>query len=97
MDRFHTGDIVPGERVGEFHLGAIWSDLEPQLPRTYIHEQRSGCFVAQLPSIWFFIDEDTRRVSQITVLNQFDGTIVGSIGLGSTGRDVASILGAWVD
>jgi hypothetical protein len=97
MDIFCSGDIVPGERVGQFCLGASWIELEPQLPRAYVLQQRSGCFVAQLPCIWFFIEESEQQVSQITVLNQFEGTIAGSIGLGSTGAQVAANLGAWIE
>lgn len=93
-DSIDCGEIIPGQRVGPFQLGAPWHQLERALPR-YELERRSGCFVAKLPSIWLFVDEATQHLQQITVLNQFRGRIGQMIGLGSTGTQVASALGPW--
>ena len=97
MDALTAGDIVPGERIGLFHLGMPWHALAPQLPISYERHERHDCFVVQLPAIWFFISADTQQLDQITVRNPFQGRIAGVIGLGSTGTEVAKILGTWVE
>lgn len=92
-DEFSLGDIIPGEGVGIFRLGMTWEALQRYLPEHYDHEQRHGCFVVKLPSLWFFIDDSKKAVTQIIALNNFHGKLHGKIGIGSTGMDVANVLG----
>jgi hypothetical protein len=96
-DRYDGGEILPGERVGPFQLGTSWGELEEQLSQPLVREQRSGCFVAKLPSMWFFVDDATQRLKQITVLNRFRGRVANVIGIGSTGAHVEATLGPLVE
>jgi hypothetical protein len=93
MEPFSAGDIIPGERVGSFSLGMSWSTLQRQLPHEYVREQRHGCFVVQLPSVWFYIDDQAQILTGITVLNAFHGKLFGSIGVGTTLGAAESVVG----
>jgi hypothetical protein len=92
MERFTTGDIIPGERIGIFHLGMPWQAVQPLLP-TYEREQRHGCFVIKTPALWFFIDEPSELLTQVIALDRFQGAFLGQIRVGSTLGAIEAICG----
>src|SRR5688572_23285047 len=85
--------IIPNKGIGAITLGLSWNELKQLLPSAIEVEQRNNCFVVKLPNIWFFVDDETKKLSQITVLNKFAGKLNGSIGIGSTLKDVIRHLG----
>lgn len=96
MDRLSQGRIVPGERISSFRLGISWDELRQLLSGKYTIEQRHNRFVVKTPSMWFFINDMTRTVIQITVCGRFQGTMDGKVGIGSTLADLANSLGQWI-
>jgi hypothetical protein len=70
-----------------------WLELQVLLPPTYEREQRHGSFVIKTPSLWFFVDDATEKVSQVMAFGSFQGKFAGRIHIGSTARQVEAVLG----
>ena len=95
MPALRSGDIVPGEGISIFRLGATWAELRGTLIGAYAIQQRNGSFAVKTATLWFMIDETDQTVIQITAVGRFRGQVARQIGLGSTLDDVEEHLGRW--
>jgi len=93
QDAFSRGEIIPGERIGIFHLGMSWQELQALLPPIYEREQRQSGFVINTPSLSFFVDDGSEKVLQVIAIGSFGGKFAGRIHIGSTARQIETVLG----
>ena len=81
-------EIIPGKSIGGFSLG-----LMDELMSTFIecncdHEEFVDNIIHKSDSIWFWQDKATDEISQICVMNGFEGKYLKTIGIGTDLSDV---------
>ncbi len=88
--------IVPGRGIGIFQVGWTHDMLLACLPHPYRIRPNRSYRLIETAELWFYIDDDTNRVEQITALGHYKGKVHGQIGINSTLADVARVLGPYV-
>jgi hypothetical protein len=95
MDKLLYGEIIPGERIGIFHLGWKSETLKKHLSNNYKLEERVDKYIIIEKNIKFWIDKKSDIITQISVFGCFKGKFQKDIGIGSTLFDVQKGIGPW--
>ena len=85
-------DIIPGIRIGRFKLGALNEYIKNFLETNCTKESYIHGFIYKSPLMWFWQNMPSCEITQICVLNEFKGKYLGSIGIGSTLKEVIATL-----
>jgi len=85
-------DIIPGIRIGRFKLGAPDDYTKNFLNTNFKKESGGSGTIFKSSSIWFWQNELSSEITQICVMNDFEGKYLGIIGIDSTLKEVAAVL-----
>jgi len=92
-----NGEIIAGERIGQYCLGWSYSKLKEHISEKFEIEKRADCFVVKTSTMMFWVDEKDERIFRIAVFGNFKGKFLNKIGIGSTLTDIEELLGEFPD
>ncbi len=93
----NSDTIVAGKTIAEYQLGMKQEELMQYIKGKYKTENRINTTVIYYSDFIFFVSDETQKVYQITVGNNFKGKFLGKIGIGSTLKDIEENIGKWND
>ncbi|ULO05235.1 hypothetical protein H1230_19220 [Paenibacillus sp. 19GGS1-52] len=85
-DSYLSGKIIPGTSVGKFKLGWTMDQVIHEATFKYfvnISDWESKSHSIEADSIKFFFDYKTKEIVQITVFDQYKGSFLNSIRIGT--------------
>jgi len=85
-------DIIPEIRIGRFKLGAPDDYIKNFLSINCEKGSYENTTIFKSPSIWFWQNKYSDEINQICVMNDFKGKYLGSIGIGSTLKEITAAL-----
>ena len=85
-------DIIPGIRIGRFKLGVPDDYTKNFLSINCEKWSYENTTIFKSPSIWFWQNKYSDEINQLCVMNDFKGKYLGSIGIGSTLKEVTAAL-----
>ena len=91
MKSYLYGEIVPGERVGEFYFGSTLEKVKQQIDFDYSIEETPDTLIIEGESITFFFSKEGILL-QITVHGGYKGKFLGKIGIGAILADTKEFL-----
>lgn len=89
-------EIVPGIGIGEYLLEWDFNTLKNHISNDFQIDERTNCYVVNIPNYKFWIDKSSNIIYQISVYDNLEGRFLGIIGIGSTLKDVEEHIGKWV-
>ncbi|TCS94971.1 hypothetical protein [Hazenella coriacea] len=95
MSKTLNGEIIPGERIGDYYLGWSFNTLKEHLTKDFQIEDRGQKLVITDQNMKFWLDKENNSITQISVFGEFKGRFKGVIGIGSNLTDVQRRVGKW--
>lgn len=90
-------EIVEAKQIGSFKIGMSLDTLMRKLKDIGIeHVEVQNIYLATLITCLpyrFWVDDDSKEITQITVSSGYDGKFLNVIGIGSKMRDIQSVAG----
>ena len=92
MDEYLNGDIIPGERVGNFFLGWSLEELLSNISWDYTMKDADRCKIIECRGIRFFVLKPENYLQHIAVYEDYKGKFLDKIGIGAILSEFKDIL-----
>jgi len=92
MDSYLYGDIIAGERVGNFYLGCNLEKLRTSIDFNYTLTEAQDCYILKCEDIDFFVTKNDNRLYQITIFGKYKGKLLNRITIGNILADTKDII-----
>ncbi|MCC6604913.1 MAG: hypothetical protein IT327_17020 [Anaerolineae bacterium] len=94
-------EIIAGKRISSFELGmhleALIEKFEDMGIENFERRKLHSTTLITAPSYMFWIDDDSKQVTQITVSAGFQGKFLDTVGIGSTLGEVKETAGEYYE
>ena len=94
--KINDGDIIPAVRIGNIRLNITKEEPLNLLNGEFKEQFREDDSIIEIENARFWIGGDG-KIDQIGVWGDFKGKYKGTIGLGSTLKDVQQLVGNYVN
>ncbi len=90
-----TNEIINGKSINDYQINWSSDNLINHIGENYSIQELSNSYLISYKNFRFWINKQTNKVYQIGVDGNYDGKLLGKIGIGSTLNEVKKHFGGW--